>query len=256
MPENTGREKGMHRVIFNIGPFTLYSYGLFVAIAFVAATVLIVRDARKFNLSRDDAFDCVILMFAGSLIGARVLFVIINWEYFLSNFAGIFRVYEGGLAFQGGLIGGAIAVIATSVIKKLPLRKIGDLLAPYIALGQSIGRIGCFLNGCCYGRAISSGLGVTFPKETVMRIPVQIYSSLALLAVFVILIIIREKRRFDGAVFSVYLVLYGILRFFMDFARGDDLASFFGITLSQAIGIGTFFFGAILYAAFSQMKNR
>jgi len=246
----------MHRIILETGPFTLYSYGLLVAVAFILATILIVRDARRYGLSSDAVFDCVIFMFAGGIIGARVLFVALNWRHFSDNILGVLKIYEGGLAFQGALIGGAIAVVTVCVIKRLPIRKVGDLLAPYIALGQSIGRIGCFLNGCCYGKVISSGVGITFPGETLMRIPVQIYSSLALFLIFVILLASRKKRHFSGAIFSGYLILYGIFRFFMDFIRGDELHALAGITLSQAIGIGTFLCGIILYVFFRRIKDK
>ena len=246
----------MYRIILEVGPFTLYSYGLFVAIAFILATILIVTEAPRYAFSSDDIFDCAILMFAGGLIGGRVLFVVLNWGNFSDNFLNVFKLYEGGLAFQGALIGGAIAVITVCVFKKLPIRKVGDLLAPYIALGQAIGRIGCFLNGCCYGKVVSSGVGITFPDETVMRVPVQLYSSFALLLIFVILAAYREKRHFSGAIFAGYLVLYGIVRFFMDFARGDELHAALGITLSQALGIGTFLCGVILYVIFKRIQDK
>lgn len=246
----------MYRVIFSIGPFTLYSYGLFVAIAFVVATYLIVRQAERSGISQDGAFDCVIAMLAGGLIGGRVLFAIINWEYFSGDFISIFKFYEGGLAFQGGLAGGTIAVLLVIWIKKLPGWEMCDLLAPYVALGQAIGRIGCLLNGCCYGKVISSGFGITFPQEAVTRVPVQVYSSLILLAIFALLVSIREKKPFSGAIFSAYLMLYGITRFFIDFARGDRLVEFLGMKLSQVFSIGIFLSGIIIYAILSQINKR
>jgi phosphatidylglycerol:prolipoprotein diacylglycerol transferase len=131
-----------------------------------------------------------------------------------------------------------------------------DLIAPYIALGQAIGRIGCFLNGCCYGRVIEKGIAVTFPQETAMRIPTQLYSSMLLMVIFMVLIAIREKRRFDGCVFIMYVLLYAVFRFCMDFLRGDDLAVLFGIRLSQVISIGMFIAAAAAYMILSNANKR
>lgn len=237
----------MHRIIFEIGPFTLYSYGLLVATGFLLSTILILRDSEKFGLPREGVFDALIAILAGGLIGGRLLFVIVNWEYFSRHLLRTVMLTEGGLAFQGALVGGLIGGMAVSRIKRIPFWKASDLIAPYIPLAQAIGRIGCFLNGCCYGRVTDGGIGVTFPGETVMRVPTQVYSSLFLLALFLFLIVARERRRFDGCVFVLYLVLYSAFRFFMDFFRGDDLTLMLGMTLSRVISIGMFVCGLTLF---------
>ncbi len=245
----------MHRVLFQIGPFTLYSYGLFVAAGFLLSTFLILRDSEKFGISKDNIFDCLITILIGGLIGGRGLFVIINWEYYFYHPLKIFMFYEGGMAIQGGLVVATLSGAAVFRIKKIPFWRTSDLIAPYIALGQSVGRIGCFLNGCCYGRVIEKGIGVTFPQEAVMRVPTQIYSSLALLAIFVILIEIRQKRPFDGYVFTMYLALYSVFRFFMDFLRGDNLAVVSGMRLSQIISIGMLLCAIVIYVVLSSIDK-
>jgi prolipoprotein diacylglyceryl transferase len=157
--------------------------------------------------------------------------------------------YEGGLAFQGALAGALISGAAAARVKKLPFWKTADVIAPYIALGQAVGRIGCFLNGCCYGMIVENGPGITFPGETVMRAPTQVYSSLALLGIFMALMEFREKRAFNGHVFAVYLILYSFFRFFIGFMRGDNPVVFFGMKLSQLISAGMFLCGIVIYAA-------
>jgi phosphatidylglycerol:prolipoprotein diacylglycerol transferase len=218
-----------------------------VALAFLLSTFLILRDARKYGFSRDDVFDCLIAILIGGIIGGRVLFVVLNSEYFARYPLKVLMLNEGGLAIQGAILVAALAGLLMTKIKKLPFWKGSDLVAPYIALGQSIGRIGCFLNGCCYGRATEGALSVTFPGDTVARIPVQIYSSAFLMLIFMVLLSLKDKKPFDGYLFAMYLVLYSFLRFFMDFFRGDDLVSWGGMTLSQLISVGMFACGAIIF---------
>ncbi|MFC1548927.1 prolipoprotein diacylglyceryl transferase [Candidatus Omnitrophota bacterium] len=237
----------MHRIIYQIGPFTIYSYGLMVALGFLLSTIFILRDSKKFGLPRDAVFDCLIAILISGIVGGRLLFVLINYEYYLRYPLRVFLLNEGGMAIQGALIAALLA--GTVVVKwtKLPFWRTSDLIAPYIALGQAIGRIGCFLNGCCYGAVTDSGIGITFPGESVVRIPTQVYSSVFLLMIFTVLITLRDRRPFDGCLFSMYLMLYSFFRFFMDFFRGDDLAFLGGLTLSQTISIGIFTLGAVLF---------
>ncbi len=242
----------MHRVIFEFGPFTLYSYGVMVAVGFLVSAVLILRDSGKAGMSANGVFDFLLAVLIGGLIGGRLLYVLINWGDYYRHPLRAVMFWEGGMAFQGGLVMAIFSGVLVSRIRKLPFWKMSDLIAPYIALGQALGRIGCFLNGCCYGKAIESGIGVIFPGETVMRIPVQVYSSLALLAIFMVLIELRKKRPFDGYIFAMYMILYSIFRFAMDFLRGDNPAVFSGMKLSQIISIGMLLCGIVIYLVASK----
>ena len=207
------------------------------------------------GLAREKVFDCMIAMLAGGLIGGRLLFVALNWDLYSADPGRIFMIHEGGLAFQGAFVAGTLSVILVARIRKLPLWPLADLIAPYIALGQALGRTGCFLNGCCYGRVAAGGLGVVFPTETVIRIPTQIYSSLMLVFIFAILLVVREKRKFEGQAFCMYLIMYSVFRFFMDIFRGDDLQVFAGITLSQWISVGMLGVGIVLYAVLKMKQS-
>jgi len=238
----------MHRILLQIGPVTLYSYGLLVATAFLVSTILILRDSRKFDIAREDVFDCLLAVLIGGIVGGRLLFVILNREYYLDHPLRIVMLQEGGMAFHGALVAAILVAAAVCAIKKVSFWKMSDLMTPYIALGHAIGRIGCLLNGCCYGKVIHSGLGLTFPGEAVMRVPTQFYSSLCLLFIFVALMEFRERRPFDGSVLALYLVLYGVFRFFMDFFRGDNPAVYHGLTLAQIISVFMVLLGFVLYA--------
>jgi len=246
----------MHRVMFSIGPVTLYTYGLFVALGFLISTILILRDARKAGISQNTIFDCLMTVLISGLIGGRLLYVVINWEYYLQYPARALMFYEGGLAFQGALLAAILSGIIVARIKKISFWKTADLIAPYIALGQAIGRIGCFLNGCCYGKIVSSGWKVQFPGETVTRMPVQIYLSIGLFLLFFVLLKFRQKQFFSGSVFAMYLIAYGMFRFLMDYLRGDELVVISGIRLSQMISMGTFLCGVLIFIVLkNKMKN-
>lgn len=257
----------MHRVLIQIGPVTIYSYGFFIAAAFLACVLLIRRDARKFQefterraVPFDKLLDALVWALIGGIIGGRLLFVLINWQYYLEHPLRIFVLREGGMAFQGSLIAAILAGGLTCRLRGISFRKASDLVAPYIALGQAIGRIGCFFNGCCYGRIIGKGLGVIFPGEPYMRIPVQIYSSLCLVFLYLFLVFLRDKaflqkKHACGSVFCMYLILYSAFRFFIDFLRGDNPQVFSIFTLAQLISVGIFLAGIIMLRVL-QIKNQ
>ncbi len=237
----------MYRILLQIGPVTLYSYGLMIAVGFVLSTMLILREAGKEGVSREGIFDAMIAILAGGLIGGRLLFVLINWQYYLRHPLSIIFLNEGGMAIQGAIAGGLLAGLLVCRIKKLPFWRASDIVVPYIALGQAIGRIGCFLNGCCYGHVHEGFCAVTFPGESVSRFPVQLVYTVALLVLFLFLLMVRKKKHFDGLVFVSYFMLYGLLRFSLDFLRDDTLVGVAGITLSQVLGLGIFAAGAVLW---------
>ncbi len=238
----------MHPILFKIGPMTVYSYGFFVALGCIVGCSLILRDCTRYSIPRDKAWDLLFYIFISGLIGARLLHVILNLAYYRSEPLEILMLHKGGLAIQGGIIA-AITVGVIFILKKgLPFWKAGDLIAQYLALGQAIGRIGCFLNGCCYGRITRSFTGLGFPGEPWLRYPIQIYLSAGFLAIFIILRYLSEKNRpFDGGIFLLYFLLYTPLRFFTDFLREDLRKVFFGLTVSQTIGLALFLTALVLY---------
>ncbi len=237
----------MRRVLLQIGPVTLYTYGLFVAVAFLLSTALILKDAKRAGFPQGKFFDCLIAIFLGGLIGGRLLFVAINWRVYIQDPVRILLFAEGGLAFQGALVLAVLSGVLAAKRSQIPFWKGADLIAPYIALGQAIGRIGCFFNGCCYGRVVERGIGVVFPSQDVTRIPIQLYTSLALFSVFAVLLKAREKKHFDGYVFSLYLIIYSAVRIVLDLFRADNPDVFLFFKLSQVISFGTFICGLVMY---------
>jgi len=239
----------MHPILARFGPIVVYSYGAMVALGFGLAILLIFQNAPRFNLDKNKMLDMSILALLGGIIGGRALFVALNINYYLSRPMEIFELSRGGLVWYGGFLLGFTAVMLYITRHRLKAWDILDLIAPYLALAQSVGRIGCYLNGCCYGTKVSDlyPFGVIFPNTTTFRHPVQLYSSLALLAIFVILSIWQEWRRFGGEIFLGYCILYSVKRFILEFYRGDNPKVAFDLTLSQNISVVLFFVSAIIF---------
>lgn len=232
----------MHPVLFKIGPITIFSYGLMVAIGFALALFLICRRANDFNIKRDDVLDIAIIVLISGLIGSRFLYVVLNVDYYINRPLEILDLSKGGLVWYGGFLT-SLAVSAAYIKKRgLSFLNVADLFFPYAALAQAIGRVGCFLNGCCYGTEAPSGcpFSVVFPFDTVMRHPAQLYSALSLLGIFVILRIWQDRRRFPGEIFLGYCLLYSLKRFLMEFLRGDNSRMLLSMTLSQLVSLAVF----------------
>jgi phosphatidylglycerol:prolipoprotein diacylglycerol transferase len=156
----------MHRVLVEV-PGTairLHSFGLMLCLAFLAAIALAAWRARREGLDPDSIYDLALWAVLGSLIGARLFYVVEYWgKGQVKNWLDIFKIWEGGIVFYGGLAGGTVACLAYAIVKRLPVLKLCDILAPSLALGLAIGRVGCFLNGCCYGDECALPWAVTFP---------------------------------------------------------------------------------------------
>jgi phosphatidylglycerol:prolipoprotein diacylglycerol transferase len=218
----------MYPVLFEIGAFKVYSYGAALAIAFLLAASLARRRAVSEGMDGDKMLDLCIVLIISGIVGARLLFVLLNIDAYMANPADIFKLWEGGLVWYGGLIAAAAGATVFMKANRMPALKTADVMAPYIALGQAIGRIGCFLNGCCYGKY--------------KMIPTQLTESAAM---FIIFLILRKRSPSNGRTLVLYLVLYSGFRFFNEFLRGDNPAFFAGLTVSQVISVAIFALAAL-----------
>ncbi|MCM8782705.1 MAG: prolipoprotein diacylglyceryl transferase [Candidatus Omnitrophica bacterium] len=236
----------MHPIFLKLGPITLYSYGLMVAIGFITATILASRTAKIFGVPPDNISTLSLAILISGVIGARLLYVLLNLKDFLSSPFEIFMVSHGGLVFYGGAISALFSGLVYLKIVKLPIWDIADIISPYIALGHSIGRIGCFLNGCCFGKPTISFFGIMF-GDGIVRHPTQIYSSVFLVFLYMFLRTSLQFRQFKGQIFFSYLIFYPAGRFFIEFLRGDNPIVVFNFTFSQIISLGIFIFGVGAY---------
>ncbi len=234
----------MHPILFQIGSITIYSYGFLIAVAVVICSTLLSRDAARQGIHADVVYDFVFWAMLGGIVGARLFYVALYPQYF-SNPMEILFINHGGLAWQGGLSGGIISSIIFVRRRRLSLRAFMDLSAPYLALGQAIGRMGCFFNGCCYGRPWEHG--IFFPVHNARLHPTQLYETAGLLAIFFILRFYRPAPRITGQVFVLYLWLAAIERFTVEFFRADHDVLWLGLSLFQYIAVGIFCAGIILF---------
>lgn len=248
----------MYPVLFKVGPFNIYSYGVMVALGFSLAALLICRNASKFDLDKDKMLDMTIIILISGIIGARVFYVLSNFKYYLTKPLEIPDLSKGGLVWYGAFLSALAAAVWYSKKNRMKSWSVADLLAPYIALAHAFGRIGCFLNGCCYGIEVSgvTSLGVIFPNDHAIRYPTQIYSSLVLVLLFAVLRAWQERRHFEGEIFLAYCALYSLERFFMEFLRGDNPRIFMGLTLFQLISIVIFCGSLILFIERAVMWKR
>ncbi|MBU1905778.1 MAG: prolipoprotein diacylglyceryl transferase [Candidatus Omnitrophica bacterium] len=239
--------------ICRIGPLTIYSYGLMLVVAFIAASSLIRIQARKESIDADVAFNTLFFAFVSGIIGARVFYVIENLKYYLVDPIGMIMLQRGGLSWFGGLIAGVLVASLYIRKKKLQIFKVLDLIMPFVALGQAIGRIGCLLNGCCYG--IPSRFGIYFPGHESPLVPTQIYSSLILLLIFISLRFLQDRTHKQGQIFLAYTLLYSSARFFIEFWRAEHRIIFLGLNLFQIISILIFFLSSFLFFLTSKAKK-
>jgi len=222
----------MHPEICKIGPFTIYSYGLMLVAAFIVGTFFAAREAKRYGLSPDLIFNLTFIAFISGIIGSRLFFVVENLDIYLNNPLEIIMLAHGGLSWFGGLILGSISGLVFLKIKKAPVLNTLDILAPYIALAQAVGRVGCFLNGCC-GGTIFNG------------IPVQLVSSVLLLVIFFALRFMLRRPHLAGQIILTYLLLYSVKRFSIEFFRTDNPVIWAKFTLFQILSAVLFIFSAV-----------
>ena len=240
----------MYPILFERGDFVIHTYGLFVALGFLAAFWLMGREARRLGLEQQDFQDLGLVILVAALAGSRLFYVLVEWEYFVENPLHVFFLWKGGLVFYGGFICAALAIAWFIRAKGMPLLGTLDVAAPALALGQTLGRVGCFFAGCCYGAECDLPWAVTFtdprslaPQGVALH-PTQLYSALSALAIFVFLYFwLRPRQKFDGQLFGAYLVLYPAVRFAVEVLRNDPRGSLGPLSTSQALGIPLFFFG-------------
>ena len=256
----------MHPELFRIGPLAIQSYGVMLALSFIIGIYVAVHLGEKKGLKGDDIVNIGFISIVASIVGSRLFYVIFHTEEFQGRWHYAFwPVQEDGTIGIGGLIllGGFLLALFSSLVymnkKKLNFWKIADSIAPAIGLGIFFTRIGCFLNGCCFGKACDLPWGIIFPFNspagsimTEIHIhPTQLYSSLYGVLIFGILIMLNRYKFFDGILIGTFFVLYGISRFFIDFYRFYESQMFIinGLQFNQIVslimlisGIGILFY--------------
>ena len=244
----------MYPILIEFGFFKIFTYGLLVATGFLVAILLASSRAEKEGLDSQKVLDLCFYVMVSALLGARLLYVIVEYRYFLDSPLEIFKFWKGGLVFYGGLILGVLISLWYLKRNQMPMWKTADLLAPSIALGQLIGRWGCFFAGCCYGKKTDVAWGITFtdprslaPLEISLH-PTQVYLSLNAVFIFIFLMWLSKRKVFDGQILWSYGILYSVGRFLIEYFRGDDRG--FPVeqvlSTSQFVGVFVFSFSAFM----------
>ncbi len=249
----------MHPILFDIprlhflggdiGPIPIRLYGLMIGLGFVISIFLAARQAKKEGVNPDRILDLGVYVLLSAIVGSRILFVLTNLGEFAVKPLDAFAIWKGGLVFYGGML--AAVPVGIWYVKRhnLTLWKTADIMAPSAALGHAFGRLGCFFAGCCYGAPCSGPLCITFsdPRSQaplgVPLFPTQLTESSGEFLVFCLLLMIRRYKKFDGQLFWIYVLFYAVLRFIIEYFRGDAIRGlYFGdaISTSQIIGIAMF----------------
>jgi phosphatidylglycerol:prolipoprotein diacylglycerol transferase len=241
----------MHPILIDLGRLELPTYGVLLAAAFLLALWLMGRLARREGIAADHISNLWVTMLLAGLIGAKVTLYLVEWRMYWENPANFLYTWRSAGVYYGGFV--AAAVTAALYLRRhdLPLGKVSDLVAPALALGQSVGRWGCMAAGCCFGKPTGVPWAVTFTDPRAEQItgvplhqplhPTQAYLSLnALLLCGVLLLLLRAKRvrRWpDGMVFWAYVLLYGASRFVLEYYRNDNRGHIGALSTSQFLGL-------------------
>ncbi len=259
----------MHPILFKIGRFELHSYGVMLALAFVVGVWMSARRARSRGVDPNYIFDLATLIILSAIVGSRAMYVAFHLDEFRGHWTDTFNPFQStgeiglaGLTFLGGLILALITAFLYLRWRKLSFLKVADIVMPALALGLFFGRIGCFLNGCCFGVPCSGPLCVVFPPNSpagatfpgVPIYPTQLISSFYALVIFGLLLFLERHKRFDGFVFYWTLVLYGLARFGIDFIRYYEpsmVVAYLGsthISVNQVISLAMAVYGGSMLA--------
>ena len=243
----------MKKDLFYIGRFGVHGYGLMIGIGFILALFLGEYRAKKKGMKEEAIIDLAIIAAVGGFLGAKILYIIVSFKEFLQNPLAV--IGSEGFVVYGGIISGVLCCMLYCKVKKLKFLDYFDIVMPEVALAQAFGRIGCFLAGCCYGRETTSRFGVVFPEgglapAGVKLIPTQLISSAGDFLIMIVLLLYYRKNKKDGTPGNVgflYMLLYGVGCFLVEFLRNDNRGGAWMFSTSQWISMLIVAGGIVLY---------
>jgi phosphatidylglycerol:prolipoprotein diacylglycerol transferase len=252
------------------GVLHIRSYGLLLAVAFLVGTWLSLREARRLGLDEDRLITVILVVLVSSVIGARALYVLEHVQEFRREWGSALAIWEGGLTLYGGVVAGTVAGLLAARQLALPMWTVADAVTPAFALGTVFGRVGCFLNGCCYGVPTRLPWGVVFPADSFAGLefgnapihPSQLYFALAGLVLFVIVWLLRSRLRVPGTLFWTFLALFALVRIPLDATRSYDaeatLLAMRGLEIkeSQVTSLALALFSALMVLRLRRLAAR
>jgi phosphatidylglycerol:prolipoprotein diacylglycerol transferase len=248
--------------LFHLGKFFLPTYGFLVSMGVLVGLWMSVRNSERLGIDGEKAWNLGILVVLCGIVGAKILYIVNDWTYYRTHVGEIFSIgtLQAGGVFSGGLIGGFLAAAWYIRRHRMPALATSDAFAPGLAFGHSLGRVGCFAAGCCYGKPTDHFWGVTFTSPLaqawvgtplgVRLEPTQLFESAVELANFFFLTWLLRRKTFDGQVVAAYFILSGVARYFLEFLRDDPgRGSVFGgvMTGTQLISIGLVVLGGLIW---------
>ena len=243
-------------IAFSIFGIEIYWYAIIITFAIVISILLMKRQNGKYKINFDDIIKLLIFVLPITIIGARIYYVLFKFDYYKNNLIEIFNIRNGGLAIYGGIISGIIVIIIYCKIKKIKILDLLDYIAPYLALGQSIGRWGNFFNIEAYGIETNSifRMGIIENSKYIEVHPTFLYESISTLIIFIILNRISKNRKYSGQIICLYLLMYSFIRMIIEQIRSDSLI-FQGFKISQIISLIIFIISILLIIS-SKIQNR
>ena len=260
----------MYPILFHYGPITIHTYGVAMATAFIVAIYLATRKGKKLGMDPNIVLDMSFWIMIGSIIGARIVFIITMWSYYMQHPIEMLEIWKGGLVFYGGLFGGILAMYIYLKWVRQEFFKFADLISPYTGLGYAIHRaFGCYMNGDDFGKPTAlpwplgsvfspnSEAGLAYPGQRLLS--TELFESLnGLILFFFLLWYEKHLKKHNGELAGLFLILYSFNRFVIEFFRGDVIRGFVGPTISwpwgagqlstsQFIAIPTFIVGWIIF---------
>ena len=251
-----GLNLNVSSVAINIGNINIYWYAILIVSAFIIGVLFCKKDNGKYNIKFEDILELMIILIPISIIGARIFYVVFKLDYYIQYPENILNIRDGGLAIYGGIIGAIITIIIYCKKKKINILDMTDYLVPYLALGQAIGRWGNFFNAEAHGVETTSifRMGIVENGKYIEVHPTFLYESICNLIIFLILYLLRNKRKYKGQITYLYLALYGIVRALIEGLRTDSLmlGSF---RISQVLSIVLFIIFTII-VIFKELKYK
>lgn len=256
----------LNPIAFNLGPFAVHWYGIFIASAVLIAVFLSVKEGRKRGIDPDNIYDMILWTLPVAIICARIYYVVFQWQYYSQHLNEIIKIWDGGIAIYGALIGAAVVVYLYCRSKLISVWAMLDVIAPTVIMGQGIGRWGNFMNQEAFGNITSLDFlkSLHLPSFIINQMYIQgfyrqptfLYESLWDLLGFVLLMNLRHINKFfkRGEVVLSYIIWYSFGRFFVEGMRTDSLMLFGGIRVSQMLSI-VLFVGAIALIIYRRKKE-
>lgn len=266
----------MHKVLINFDPIIIYSFGFCMAMGILSAFILMVWLGKRNGYTAEFLSNFVLFLMISAFIGARFAYVCEHWtSEFKSNPLEMFNIVRGGIMYYGGMLGAWLGGSIYLLIKKYSVVDVLDLTVTVLPLGHAWGRVGCFLNGCCFGKITDCAIGVKFPyhsnvwwsqysqgliskidKVSLPVMPSQLIESVSNLLICVVLVVLyRRRNRIVGLQMGLYSIMYSVVRFYTETLRSDERMSVGPFSISQAISIGLMIFG-ISMVTYSIIRNK